>query len=256
MPLTQGRYLVDHNMAHSKTLSTFFTQRVEAEEAVELVSVLTEMCDLFGWTNATYFGSGLQGTELGEDTLITTYNRDWINRYSDQDYKYIDPILSSGRQSLLPLDWSEIHKNSPVLKAFFGEARELGVGRSGLTVAVRGLNGDSSLFSINSDEEGQTWQLQKADILSDLTYLAHLFHKVVVSRQNPGHYDDRPKLTRREGDVLRWAARGKTAWETGRILNIKEKTVSFYISNINFKLNVATKTQAVAKAISERLLIM
>jgi len=55
---------------------------------------------------------------------------------------------------------------------------------------------------------------------------------------------------------LRWAAKGKTAWETGKILELKEKTVSFYISNANFKLGVATKTQAVARAISENLLIM
>jgi len=106
-------------MAHSKTLSTFFIQRVDAEETVELVSVLTEMCDLFGWTNATYFGSGLRGTKIGEDTLITTYNNDWVDRYNEQDYKYIDPIVSVGRQSLLPLDWSEIDENSHGHKKFF-----------------------------------------------------------------------------------------------------------------------------------------
>lgn len=243
-------------LTYSKDFSTFFTQRVQDDEGVDLVSVLIEMCDLFGWMNATYLGSGLKGLDLGEDILITTYEKSWIDQYNTQNYKYIDPVVSIGTRSLLPLDWSELHGSDPILKAFFEEAKEAGVGSSGLTVAVRGLYGDSSLFSVTSSEKGEIWQLQKADLLPDLTYLAHLFHNVVVSRQPSNASEDRPVLSRREQDVLRWAAKGKTAWETGKILQIKEKTVSFYIAKASFKLNVATKTHAVAKAISEKLLIM
>lgn len=243
-------------MTFPRTLSSFFAQRVHAEKNGDFVSILAEMCDLFGWTNATYLGSGLTGTKFDEDLLITTYSKDWVSRYFEQDYKYIDPIVSVGSQSLLPLDWSEISVSSAELKKFFGEANELGVGRSGLTVSVRGLHGDSSLFSVNSAEDGQVWQCQKAEIVSDLTYLAHLFHNIVLEKQEPDRKEERTRLTRREQDVLRWAAKGKTAWETAKILNLSDKTVSFYLSNVNVKLDVATKTQAVAKTISEKLLIM
>lgn len=241
-------------MTFSRTISSYFIQRVRDDETVDLMSIFTDMCDLFGWTNATYLGSGLLGSKMGEDLLITTYSKDWVHRYHEQEYKYIDPIVSLGSQSLLPLDWSKIPGNGLELKTFFGEANEFGVGRSGLTVSVRGLNGDSSIFSINSTENGRLWHSQKKKFISDVTYLAHLVHSTVLEQSDT--IDVRMHLTRREQDVLRWAARGKTAWETAQILDLSDKTVSFYLSNVNVKLKVATKTQAVAKAISEKLLIM
>jgi len=214
------------------------------------------MCDRFGWANATYFGINLPGTNFGDNVLITTYHQGWVERYEEQNYKYIDPIVSAGINSLLPLDWSIIQTDSAELKSFFGEARELGVGTSGLSVSVRGPNGDSSLFSVNSLEVGRVWIQQRNEMISDLTYFAYLFHDTVTARMNLVEQLEKRNLAPREQDVLRWAAKGKTAWETGKILNISEKTVAFYLSNAAVKLGVATKTQAVATAISRKLLIM
>jgi DNA-binding CsgD family transcriptional regulator len=243
-------------MAFSHTTSSIFERCIQSSKNSDLVYGLTEMCNFFGWSNATFFGSGITRNKPNDNVVITTYPNDWISRYSDKNYKYIDPIVLEGSRSLLPLDWSEVTESSPELMTFFGEAEEMGVGKSGLTVSVRGLRGDSSLFSVNSAEQGHKWQQQKNEILSDLTYWAHLFHNIVLKQKNSQCQNKQIRLTRREQDVLRWAARGKTAWETAKILNLSDKTISFYISNANIKLGVATKTQAVARAISERLLVM
>lgn len=243
-------------MTSSRKISGFFVRKMESQSECDLSQTLLEMCTQFGWANATFFGSGMTEPETPEDILITTYEQGWVDRYMEQEYKFIDPVVSQGAQSLLPLDWSTIKQDTPELRAFFGEAKELGVGRSGLTVAVRGVNGESSLFSVNSSESGEKWKLQRDEMVADLTYFAHLFHGVVWDQQNPNHQRKVAKLTRREQDVLRWAARGKTAWETAKILNLTEKTVAFYLSNITAKLKVATKTQAVAVAITQRLLVM
>lgn len=243
-------------MAYLRNASSFFLKSLSASSGRDLSAILREMCDQFGWSNLTYFGSGLPGTNFGEDLLITTYHEEWVKRYNVQQYQYIDPIVAFGSQSLLPIDWFEIPKDSSEVKKFFGEATELGVGVSGLTVAVRGIHGDSSLFSVNSTEVGAAWQSHKRAILSDITYLAHLFHDVVWERSIPESPSLLIRLSRREQDVLRWAAKGKTAWETAKILDLSEKTVSFYLSNATVKLNAATKTEAVTKAISSRLVIM
>ncbi|MFP7675522.1 helix-turn-helix transcriptional regulator [Marivita sp. S0852] len=58
-------------------------------------------------------------------------------------------------------------------------------------------------------------------------------------------------LTPREKEVLQWAARGKTSWETAVLLDLSEKTVKFYLSNARKRLAVQNKTHAVAMCVSE-----
>ena len=43
-----------------------------------------------------------------------------------------------------------------------------------------------------------------------------------------GHVVDELKLSPRELECLKWAAAGKTAWETSIILDISEGTVKFH----------------------------
>jgi len=57
------------------------------------------------------------------------------------------------------------------------------------------------------------------------------------------------RLTPRERQVLLWCAYGKSSWEIGRILECKESTVNFHVSNILRKFDVPTRVAAVIKAI-------
>lgn len=65
---------------------------------------------------------------------------------------------------------------------------------------------------------------------------------------------ERPHLTARELDVLRWTHSGKTAWEIGRILGISERTVVMHLGNAMRKFKCASKHQAVLAALSLDLL--
>jgi DNA-binding NarL/FixJ family response regulator len=61
-------------------------------------------------------------------------------------------------------------------------------------------------------------------------------------------------LNEREIECLTWSARGKTSPEIAQIVNISKRTVNFHIENACRKLNVATRTEAVVKASSGRLI--
>jgi DNA-binding NarL/FixJ family response regulator len=61
-------------------------------------------------------------------------------------------------------------------------------------------------------------------------------------------------LNDREVECLTWSARGKTSPEIAAILSITKRTVNFHIENACRKLNVATRTEAVVKAASGRLI--
>lgn len=58
-----------------------------------------------------------------------------------------------------------------------------------------------------------------------------------------------PYLTPREREVLLWAARGKSAWETAQLLGLSEKTIKFYLRNASSRLNTKNKTHAAATSL-------
>jgi len=61
-------------------------------------------------------------------------------------------------------------------------------------------------------------------------------------------------LNEREIEVLTWAARGKTSAEIAKIVDLTKRTVDFHIDNARAKLGAATRTEAVLKAATGRLI--
>lgn len=58
-----------------------------------------------------------------------------------------------------------------------------------------------------------------------------------------------PALTRRELDCVRWAAEGKTEWETAGILGVAPATVASHLGSARRKLNANNKVHLVTKAL-------
>ena len=61
-------------------------------------------------------------------------------------------------------------------------------------------------------------------------------------------------LNDREVETLTWAARGKTSAEVAQILGLTKRTVDFHIENARTKLGAATRTEAVLKAATGRII--
>ncbi|MBV8665874.1 MAG: response regulator [Burkholderiaceae bacterium] len=62
-------------------------------------------------------------------------------------------------------------------------------------------------------------------------------------------------LNSREIDSLTWSARGKTSDEIAQILGLTKRNVDFHLDSARTKLNVATRTQAVVKAVTGGLIV-
>jgi DNA-binding CsgD family transcriptional regulator len=62
------------------------------------------------------------------------------------------------------------------------------------------------------------------------------------------------QLSPRELTVLLWMKEGKTNWEIARILGLSERTVRFHVGGIFEKLDVTSRTQAVARALGAGLI--
>lgn len=61
-------------------------------------------------------------------------------------------------------------------------------------------------------------------------------------------------LSPRELTVLLWMKEGKTNWEIAQILELSERTVRFHVGGIFEKLDVTSRTQAVARALGVGLI--
>lgn len=61
-------------------------------------------------------------------------------------------------------------------------------------------------------------------------------------------------LSPRELTVLLWMKEGKTNWEIARIVGLSERTVRFHVGSIFEKLDVTSRTQAVARALGAGLI--
>jgi len=62
-------------------------------------------------------------------------------------------------------------------------------------------------------------------------------------------------LSKREHEVLQWAAEGKTEWEIGLILGLSEHTADKFIRSARLKLHAANRTHAVAQAMRLGLIV-
>jgi DNA-binding CsgD family transcriptional regulator len=61
-------------------------------------------------------------------------------------------------------------------------------------------------------------------------------------------------LTLREMEVLGWVARGKSAWEIGKILDITKRTVDEYARSAARKLGAANRAEASALAVQRNII--
>ena len=62
-------------------------------------------------------------------------------------------------------------------------------------------------------------------------------------------------LSKREQEVLQWAAEGKTEWEIGLILGVSEHTAGKFIRLAHLKLHAGNRTHAVAQAMRLGLIV-
>lgn len=81
-----------------------------------------------------------------------------------------------------------------------------------------------------------------------LERLSPHFHTALASLKIKDKAAKLQTLTKRENEVLKWLAQGKTSWEIAVILKVAEVTVNFHVNNIKTKLNVVSRSHAVAVA--------
>lgn len=189
-------------------------------------------------------------------TALTTYSEKWVSECMEMPVHYIalDPILKHLASSVRPLVWDEGTYASSNGSAIYERFSGYGLG-SGMTVNVRGAHSES--LSLGFTCSGRRAAIPKAlspqlgALCLSATAALHAFSTMAEASRTQ---EQTVKLTPRELELLRWCRCGKTAWESGNILGISQATAQFHLKNATHKLGVASKQQAVLRAMELRLI--
>lgn len=171
--------------------------------------------------------------------LETTYPQAWMCHYQAENYFAIDPVLKAENfiQGHLPWNDKLFHEAIPLWDA----ARDHGI-RKGVSQCLMlpnhalgflSVSRTSLLGKIMPDDELEL-RLQTLVQISLLT-LTRLGSETVLTPEM--------KFSKREREILKWTAEGKTSAEIAIILSISENTVNFHQKNMQKKFNAPNKTQ-------------
>jgi LuxR family quorum sensing-dependent transcriptional regulator len=193
--------------------------------------------------------------------------------YRSNAFVHIDPYVAKARRFNIPFDWASMPMPlvrtgpKPRVARLMEAASDFGL-REGLVVPFHfkdrsGHNLSSLCVLFWTDEVSEFYRVVDDHGFELHLLLIYAMQKVhdlrIAQERSHGTAHSRQdttiiRLTDRERDVLSWAGRGKTTWETAEILKIAELTAETHIRNAIRKLDASNKTHAVARSITMGLI--
>ncbi|MDP5217421.1 autoinducer binding domain-containing protein [Ruegeria sp. 2205SS24-7] len=192
----------------------------------------------------------------GEQYGCGTYPADWIQRYIDKEYLRVDPVIVGCFQRFHPVDWKAVDWSGKAARVFLADALKNGVGNQGYSIPVRGPSGQFALFTANHNCSDEEWSEFKETYGHDLILIAHYFNRKALDFEENRSPQPVRALSPREVDALTFLALGYSRAQVAHSLSISEHTLRVYIESARFKLGALNTTHAIAKALSQGLIVM
>lgn len=194
----------------------------------------------------TVLESGLAGTEVVSiDNTPVAYSEAFFNAQRTQ----ADPVMQHLRHHSVPIIWDQHTYTGPGLGELWEEQAHFGY-RTGIAMALHLPDGRHFLLGVDRDAPlpPDNGELQR--LVADLQLFAVHAQDAAMRLLLPAPLQpEKPSLTPRELEALRWTMEGKTAWEVGAILGISERTAVLHVNNAMHKLGCVNKHAAVLKAL-------
>jgi LuxR family quorum sensing-dependent transcriptional regulator len=188
------------------------------------------------------------GQTLAQVTVANGWPLEWFELYNRENLSAVDPVPRHCFNTLNPFEW----KDAP-----YDRERDVAA-RNVMTRACDFRFHEGFCIPIHYDDAtgaismaGERPYLD-AETKSALHLMSVFTHGRLRALTRSGPQGPSRRLSETEAEVLRWAARGKTAWETSRILGISERNVRWHLEEAQRKLMAPNKTATVARALVNR----
>lgn len=177
----------------------------------------------------------------------------WLDAYISETLVQQDPIVKYALSTTTPFMWSEITRLTELTEqqSAFLERRKIEVDGDGLAVQVFGPQGRAGYVGIGLVPPQLPLSSEKALLFQMACEAAHLRYIAILRDQGT----EIPPLTRREKEVLRWTARGKSNSVIGEILGLSPNTIDSHLRRIFAKLGTNDRITAVVRGIGEGIIV-
>jgi DNA-binding CsgD family transcriptional regulator len=197
-------------------------------------------------TAMTVIDHGLNNSEF---FAVNNTPEDYLAQSTNRDLARRDPVMQHCKRASVPIIWNQ----QTYVEQGAGELWEhmSGFGyQTGIALALHLPEGRHFLLGVDRDRSLPSDPIELQRMVADLQLFAVHAHEAALRLFLPAaQQPERPALTPRELESLRWTMEGKTAWEVGAILGISERTAVLHVSNAMHKLGCVNKHQAVLKAL-------
>lgn len=199
----------------------------------------------------TYTAMTVLDHGIGQSEFIVLHNTptDFEQSATDPATCRRDPVLQHCKRQSVPIIWDRNTYATTGLLELWEEQASFGY-HTGIAMALHLPEGRHFHLGVDRDSplpaDGHELQRVVADLQLFAVHAQDAAMRLMLPSSPSG---DRPALTPRELEALRWTMDGKTAWEVGAILGISERTAVLHVNNAMHKLGCVNKHQAVLKAL-------
>lgn len=218
------------------------------KSASDLRAWLLQFARSLGFYGARYIHIGTRwwGLEQVEMPLrfLSTSDR---SEDEDKDWLTRDPCVAKVQNAFAPFAWSTRSNGcvNETQRLWLERERARGIS-AGVAVPVQDSAGGPAYLSFFGNDERAVSDLVEIQA-PELAFLAAQFHALGKTMVAPAGWA--PALDKRDIEVLRLAALGKTYGESAAEMGVSGRTVEYHLRKVSEKLGAVTKTRAVVIAL-------
>jgi DNA-binding CsgD family transcriptional regulator len=222
---------------------------LEAKDQAQFQSVVIRFAQQLGFD--TVSAMAVVDRPGIESEFVTVHNTPMAfeDTFENTSVNKRDPVMQHCKRQTMPIIWSQkTYLDNKVIELWETQAR-YGY-RNGIAMALHLPEGRHFMLGVDRDQELPTDRRELTRMVADLQLFAvHAQDTAMRVLVSEALQPERPSITPRELEVLRWTMDGKTAWEVGVLLSVTERTVIQHLQNAMRKLECNSKHQAVLKAL-------